>query len=149
MPPHSKYSAQHHCPPGIKETSRTRKSGHIDHTWTRIPGRIANGHSSMLPFWVLLAASRPVQVILASYAHYHKLVRPVDENKETGIVKYKWYLPILKQRCAAALSHPALPASIHTPLCCSGGTRPRSCGRTRSKTISCSSPSAATALSAR
>ena len=153
MPPHPKYSAQHHCPPGIKETANKRKSGAIDHTWTRIPGNIANGHSSMLPIWVLLAASRPVQVILTSYTRYHKLVRPVDENKETGVVTYTWYLPILKQRCAAALAHTALPLSypapIHTPLCCSGGTRPRSCGRTCARTISCSSPSAATALSAR
>ena len=115
MPPHYKHSAQHHLPPGIKETANKRKSGAIDHTWTRIPGSIGNGHSSMLPFWVLLAASRPVQVILASYAHYHKLVRPVDENKETGIVKYKWYLPILKHSGAPPrfLTQRSLPLSTH------------------------------------
>ena len=149
MPPHPKYSGQADCPPGIREKSHTRKSGAIDHTWTRIPGNIGNGHTSMLPIWVLLATSRPVDVILTSYTRYHKLVRPVDENKETGIVTYTWYFPD-KKKCAASLSHPALPLSYPAPiLLCSGGTRPRSCGRTRARTTSCSSPSAATALSAR
>ena len=151
MPPHPKYSGQADCPPGIKEKSHTRKSGAIDYTWIRSPGHIGNGHTSMLPFWVLLAASHPAAVILASYTRYHKLVRPVKENKEAGTITYSWYFPDTK-KCAASHHYPILPLSCPYPaplLLCSGGTQPRSCGWTYARSTSCSSPSAATALSAR
>ena len=148
MPPHPKYSGQADCPPGIKEKSHTRMSGAIDYTWIRSTGHIANGHTSMLPFWVLMAASQPAAVTLASYTRYHKLVRPVKENKEAGTITYSWYYPDTK-KCAASHHYPAPYPALILPLCCSGGTQPRRCGWTYARSTSCSSPSAATASSAR
>ena len=116
MPPHPKYSGQADCPPGIKEKSHTRMSGAIDYTWIRSTGHIANGHTSMLPFWVLMAASQPVAVTLASYTRYHKLVRPVKENKEAGTITYSWYYPDTK-KCAAHHYPVPLSCPLSCPLC--------------------------------
>ena len=93
MPSHSKHltlSNQTMPPPGVLELRLERTSGRVDWAWQRIAP--INYGESRLPFFQLLATSKPVQAFLTLYTTQHKLVMQSSaRNPETGIIMWEWY----------------------------------------------------------